>query len=599
MSLGNKIIVSFVFLSVLLGGLGILWEIYYEQITNQQLKESKEASQLVQYTNEMEISLYQSLLNLNSIREASQEPVTDNSAQIRPSISLLTDNYKEEVRKFKTSFDSFELLLDTETSLRNEVAELQNLFLLYTSLSNEWLGLLKEDIKLANEMFISSLEPYFRAQIMPKVSEMRKKATARQEDKIQQLNEKLSIARNVNLLASVIVVIIGVLLALYIYKAIATPLNHLNNAVSNLGSGNLSYRIKTISNDEFGDLALAFNKMAQNLESKTISTEYLDNIIESIQSAIFVADVKGVITNSNSSAANMLGYTKVELLGELLTDFFSTKDLSLITEKGDLGSNGQKEFRLITSKGERIPVMLSEADLIENGIKIGVVRVASDIRELKSIENELTKALHEKELMLAEIHHRVKNNLAVISGLLQLQSFQSENTEVNKALVDSQHRIQSIALVHEMLYQSESLAYIDYGTYVKDLMDNIKSTYLSKQKKIQLVTEIEPFSLDINQAISCSLLLNEILVNAFKHAFIDHVEGIISVKGGVTNNIVTLVVSDNGKGVNQAEFYKASSLGATLIKTLTNQLHGNITMHEPIEGSGSIFKITFKKELSS
>lgn len=599
MSLGNKIIVSFVFLSVLLGGLGILWEIYYEQITNQQLKESKEASQLVQYTNEMEISLYQSLLNLNSIREASQEPVTDNSAQIRPSISLLTDNYKEEVRKFKTSFDSFELLLDTETSLRNEVAELQNLFLLYTSLSNEWLGLLKEDIKLANEMFISSLEPYFRAQIMPKVSEMRKKATARQEDKIQQLNEKLSIARNVNLLASVIVVIIGVLLALYIYKAIATPLNHLNNAVSNLGSGNLSYRIKTISNDEFGDLALAFNKMAQNLESKTISTEYLDNIIESIQSAIFVADVKGVITNSNSSAANMLGYTKAELLGELLTDFFSTKDLSLITEKGDLGSNGQKEFRLITSKGERIPVMLSEADLIENGIKIGVVRVASDIRELKSIENELTKALHEKELMLAEIHHRVKNNLAVISGLLQLQSFQSENTEVNKALVDSQHRIQSIALVHEMLYQSESLAYIDYGTYVKDLMDNIKSTYLSKQKKIQLVTEIEPFSLDINQAISCSLLLNEILVNAFKHAFIDHVEGIISVKGGVTNNIVTLVVSDNGKGVNQAEFYKASSLGATLIKTLTNQLHGNITMHEPIEGSGSIFKITFKKELSS
>jgi len=596
LSLGNKIIVSFVFLSVLLGGLGILWEIYYEQITNQQLKESKEASQLVQYTNEMEISLYQSLLNLNSIREASQETEIDNSAQIKPSVSLLTNNYKEEVRKFTSSFGSFELLIDTENSLRDEVVELQNLFLLYTSLSNEWLGLLKEDVRLANEMFISSIEPYFRAQIMPKVSEMRKKATTRQEHKIQLLNEKLSRARIVNLLGTMFVVIIGILLALYIYRSIATPLHHLNNAASNLGSGNLSYRIKSISNDEFGDLALAFNKMAQNLESKTISTEYLDNVIESIQSAIFVADVEGVITNSNSSAANILGYTKVELLGELLTDFISTTDLNIDPENGEFDSNGQKEFKLITSKGENIPVMFSEADLIENGVKVGTVRVASDIRELKSIENELKKALREKELMLAEIHHRVKNNLAVISGLLQLQSFQSDNEDVSKALIDSQHRIRSIALVHEMLYQSESLAYIDYGAYVKDLVGIIKSMYLSKQKNIELVTEIEPFSLDINQAISCSLLINEVLVNAFKHAFTNQNEGKISVTGGVVDDMVTLRISDDGKGVDQVEFYEASSLGATLIKTLTSQLNGSFEVQDQPDGRGSMFVVRFKKE---
>ncbi len=213
--------------------------------------------------------------------------------------------------------------------------------------------------------------------------------------------------------------------------------------------------------------------------------------------------------------------------------------------------------------------------------------------------NELTEALSEKEVLIKEIHHRVKNNLAVISGLLQLQTFQSKNEDVTKALVDSQNRIQSIALVHEMLYQSETLAYIDYGAYINSLLKKIKEMYQSGEKNIELISEIDPFSLNINQAISSSLLINEVLVNAFKHAFTNQNEGVVSVKGGVSGDIVTLIIADNGKGINEEEFYSAPSLGATLIKTLANQLRGEIKISEPTKGTGAIFTIAFKKEMNS
>ncbi len=595
MSLGKRIVLSFVFLSVLLGGLGILWEVYYERIINEQLKESREASLLVEYTNNMEISLYQSLLYLNSIREVNQIPIVEQGIQILPTTAFLSDGFDDEIQKFNMAFDTLEVILGKNPPFFNEISELRNRFLLYTSLSSEWLGLVKEDLDMANEMFMSSLEPYFRTHIMPKVSEIRKKAVARQEEKIKNLDEELFIARKANLIASSFTLILGFLLALYIYRSIARPLKSLIKAVNKLGEGDLKFRIDSISKDEFGQLATAFNEMAHSLETKTISTDYLDNLLESIEEAIFVADEDGKVTKVNSAAAAMLDYSRSKLLGKQLKNFFYLTD---IDEDGDqsLNKSSSREYNLVTSKNSQIPVLFSQAELIENGIKRGTVNVASDISELKAAELELKVALQEKGLMLAEIHHRVKNNLAVISGLLQLQSFQSENEEVSKALTDSQYRVQSIALVHEMLYQSESLAYINYDQYVKDLMQNIKAMHLSSHKDINLIAEIEPFSLNINQAISCSLLINEVLVNSFKHAFTDQDSGFIKVQAEEVEGDVIINISDDGKGVNHDDFYKSSSLGATLIKTLSSQLYGSFEVLEQPDGRGSMFVFRFKKE---
>ncbi len=595
MSLGKKIVLSFVFLSVLLGGLGILWEVYYEKIINEQLKESREASLLVEYTNSMEISLYQSLLYLNSIREVTQIPDKELEIRITPTTALLTDGFNEETQKFNMAFDTLEVILGKNPPFFNEISELRNRFLLYISLSNEWLGLVKEDNGLANEMFMSSLEPYFRTHIMPKVSEIRKKAVARQEEKIKDLDDELSLARKANLIASSLALLLGFLLALYIYNSIARPLKGLTKAVNKLGEGDLKFRIDKISKDEFGQLASAFNEMAHNLETKTISVDYLDNLLESIEEAIFVADEEGNVTKVNSAAAEMLDYSRNKLLGKKLKNFFYLTDMKEGNNQS-LNKKFSKEYNLVTSKNIQIPILFSQADLIENGVKKGTVNVASDISELKAAELELKVALQEKGLMLAEIHHRVKNNLAVISGLLQLQSFQSDNEEVSKALTDSQYRVQSIALVHEMLYQSESLAYINYDQYVKDLMQNIRAMHLSEHKDIELIAEVEPFSLNINQAISCSLLINEVLVNSFKHAFTDQDSGFIKVQAREVDGSIIINISDDGKGVNNEDFYKSSSLGATLIKTLTSQLYGTFEVQELPEGEGSMFVFSFEKE---
>ena len=147
-----------------------------------------------------------------------------------------------------------------------------------------------------------------------------------------------------------------------------------------------------------------------------------------------------------------------------------------------------------------------------------------------------------------------------------------------------------------MLYQSESLAYINYDQYVKDLMQNIKAMHLSSHKDINLIAEIEPFSLNINQAISCSLLINEVLVNSFKHAFTDQDNGFIKVQAQEVDGDVIINISDDGKGVNHDDFYKSSSLGATLIKTLSSQLYGSFEVQEQPGGRGSMFVFRFKKE---
>ncbi len=180
--------------------------------------------------------------------------------------------------------------------------------------------------------------------------------------------------------------------------------------------------------------------------------------------------------------------------------------------------------------------------------------------------------------------------------MLQLQSFSAKNEIVEKALTDSQLRIQSIALVHEMLYQSESLAYIDYGKYVNDLLQAISSMHLTSDKDIELVSDLDSVSLNVNQAIPCSLLLNEVIVNAFKHAFDGRNQGTIKVMMRQADSKILLTVSDNGSGIDIDKFKNSDALGATLIKTLTDQLHGEFDIIDVNEEGGSKFLLEFTKK---
>lgn len=599
MRLGTKIIIGFFCISLLLAAVGFVSNQFSETIRDEQNRYVNEGSEVVINSSEMERSLYQSLIFLNAIRETNQAEFQDIGViQELPSKPALKEKFEEELNRFDGAFSRVQNSYTyDDTAGDSELQELEGNVEVYKALSREWLELGPENYEQANLMFITSIEPYFRNNIIPNVSTVRSNALEVQQDRIQSLEATLERASLANVIATLFSILLSILLAVYIYRSIANPLLRLNKATRKIGEGNLDERVDIETGDEIGELAGTINQMAENLQNKTVSKEFLDNIVGSIHEALFVADAHGKLTITNSAAGRMLGYSEEEFRGSSVSDYFDPEcELSVIENLPD--NEQSAEFRLVSKSGKIIPVLFSRADLYNTeGKKVGTVSVASDITERKSQEEQIKESLKEKEVLLAEIHHRVKNNLAVISGLMQLQAYSEDNEVVKKALNTSQLRIQSIALVHEMLYQSDSLAYIDYNIYINDLLQAISSMHLNSGKDIELRSEVDPISISVNQAIPSSLLLNELIVNSYKHAFPDRQEGYILVEMEENDDkVITMSVSDNGIGFDTGIFENSDSLGMSLIKTLSKQLDGELEFSKPDEGSGSKVTVVFTKE---
>ena len=312
-----------------------------------------------------------------------------------------------------------------------------------------------------------------------------------------------------------------------------------------------------------------------------------------------MTDDEGNIKKVNGAALLMLGYSEEELLGSSLELVFAEQvDSGLSSvEVRDIYENYETRFR--NSEGDTFPVSLSRTLMLNpDGSVKGLVCVASDITERKQAEQQIKKSLKEKEILLAEIHHRVKNNLAVITSLLQMQIWETEHEAAETALRDSQLRVQSIALVHEKLYQSENLSYIEFDKYIRDLLQAISSTYMDLHSDISISTDLEKVILNINQAIPCSLLLNELIVNAYKHAFGKNYEGTVNVDLVQQDEMVKLSVRDNGSGIPDNFTFNGNgqSLGMSLIDTLVEQLQGDIKAYN---NGGAVFEIHFKREEAS
>lgn len=218
-------------------------------------------------------------------------------------------------------------------------------------------------------------------------------------------------------------------------------------------------------------------------------------------------------------------------------------------------------------------------------------------RKLKEMVEEQTtdlkKALNEKEVLVKEIHHRVKNNLAVISGLLELQLGYVDNEHVDKVLRESQRRILSISMIHEKLYQNEQLSEIDFKKYIHELVNIIEYSFSHIEKDIQTNIEVEEdISLSIDQGIPCGLILNELVSNAYEHAFVGRESGKIEISFTSTDDEITLQIRDNGIGMKGYEPDQArDSLGITLVETLVKQLEGDLDVETSTRGT--VFSITF------
>ena len=217
--------------------------------------------------------------------------------------------------------------------------------------------------------------------------------------------------------------------------------------------------------------------------------------------------------------------------------------------------------------------------------------------ELSHANSLLTSSLKEKEVLLKEIHHRVKNNLQVISSLLNLQASFIHDKEVLTIFIESRNRVRSMALVHEKLYQSKDLARIDFADYIRALTINLLSSFAGKSSSVRVSVEIDGVMLGVDAAVPCGLIVNELVSNSFKYAFPEGRRGQICVAMEQRNGSLRLTVSDDGVGFpGNINFRNTDSLGLQLVNTLTEQLDGEI---ELTNGTGTIFAICFPNTLET
>ncbi|MGD8426907.1 MAG: histidine kinase dimerization/phosphoacceptor domain -containing protein [Balneolaceae bacterium] len=606
MKLRTKLILSFSVVVFLVGGIGVASTYVNEAVKNQATSESRQAIEEIERAGEMGLQLYRSLTKTQYLLEDKyRRSLSMNFSRGSMSNEVVIKNIDSALENFHESLLEAKHLIEKEhpqffegsadaSQVDSLLDKLDNKFGIYRSLIKQLQTLSSESYKDGKEFFTVTIEPYFRTNLLPLIERVRTQIQVNHEQRIKSLNNRLAKFSWIWGGATVIILVIILSLTLFLYHSIADPIQKIAHAAKNIGEGNLDDRIDYDSNDELGQLSQTFNHMAESLSRTTVSRDYVDSIIESMADLLIVTDKDYIITRVNSAGLDMLKEPEEELLGRNVHSLFKNDgdaDLTGNTDKG-FQKIKSRNTRLADDEGE-IPVSVSKGSLTgRNGDVEGYVIVASNISSEKEAQRKIAQSLKEKEVLLAEIHHRVKNNLAVISGLLQMQIWDSDNESAISALQQSQLRVRSIALVHEKLYQSESLSYIDFDKYIKDLLDAVSNTYLREKSSIHVVTDLENIVLNINQAIPCSLLVNELVVNSFKHAFEGTAEGTIEVSMKKSGDKVTLQVWDDGRGF-PADASDSDSLGMSLIETLSNQLKADLSISND---DGAKVNITFEVE---
>jgi PAS domain S-box-containing protein len=322
----------------------------------------------------------------------------------------------------------------------------------------------------------------------------------------------------------------------------------------------------------------------KDLEASSQSIQRADQrfraTVESAPAAMIIVDSQGKLLLVNAYTEKLFGYHRDELVGQsaemlvpprLRPPYFLMREDSLTAIESPQTGTG-RQFYGLRKGGAEFPleVRLSPMQIEEGSFVLAAI---TDITERLAAQEQQIEAVR-REVLLKEIHHRVKNNLAVISSLFYLQATYTSDELTRRVLQESQDRVRSMALVHEKLYRSENFANIDFADYAKDLAQQLVQTYGVPGKHIQLHTDFEPISLNLDLAVPCGLILNELISNSLKHAFPGYEAGEINVSLHTAGaGFCVLVVRDNGLGI-PPDFDPegARSLGVRLIRSLTRQI---------------------------
>ena len=443
------------------------------------------------------------------------------------------------------------------------------------------------------------------------------------EENNASVSSAADMTRTVNVWVSVLTIAFAAGVGLVFARSIGAPIRRLKDSVERFGIGQArgSAQLPVGSGDEIRQLSQAFDHMTERLNQTTVSRDALEQelverqrveralvaenafrsaIENSARAGIFAIDLDGKLIYASRSFCDMVGWSESELLGVLPpfkwwppeeTD--TNRSLLQDTLVGKAPPDGL-ELSFQRRNGEQFDVLVLVGPLKGNDDRTtGWLASSYDITDRKRTARLIETSLKEKEVLLSEIHHRVKNNMEIVSSLLDLQSADIVDEPTLQLLRSGQTRIKSMALIHEKLYESEDLAKVDFGEYLRTLVADLCNLYGINSDAIDLKIEVDHILLGINSAIPSGLIINELVSNSLKHAFpADRRGGIRIAFRRDDDGLYMLTVGDNGVGIPESlDFRNTKSLGLRLVNALTAQLKGTI---EVDRSDGTEFKITFE-----
>jgi PAS domain S-box-containing protein len=393
--------------------------------------------------------------------------------------------------------------------------------------------------------------------------------------------------------------------------------------------------LRKVSKDLITDYEIMVNERDQLIENLQQSEERYRALTDQSLTGIFIHH-DGMLAYVNDCLSNMLEYSSTDMIGKRLWDFAHPDDRNLVKENETARAKGvdrslNYEFRALQKSGGLLWLNIFATTVYYDGQKACMGNIIDqtskklaeealykardeleihvqhrtaelltaneqlrfEIEERRRAEEQTRASLREKEALLREVHHRVKNNFEIISSLLGMSDERNENQETKRLLSDARNRIYSMAIIHSQLYRSERFDRIFMERYIRDLIDHLSSVYTGNGRSISPIIYPSEVRLPINQAIPCALVLNELISNSFKHAFNKGENGTVWISIDISaDKTVHLLVKDNGRGISEdLDLDKTTGIGLKLARNLVvGQLHGDFQ----VDGkNGTEIKVEF------
>ena len=317
------------------------------------------------------------------------------------------------------------------------------------------------------------------------------------------------------------------------------------------------------------------------------------NVFEYSNDAILLLDLdRNEILDVNTRGCRVFGYTHHELQGLPISAIFPSDMARLQAFALSVVEDGYgwiDEVGCQTRTGEAFPAEVSASEVPLSAERTCILVLLRDVTARNAANAQIRASLLEKDVLLREIHHRVKNNLQVVTSLFDLQASRSQNAGVQAMLRECRNRVRSMSVIHESLYRAHDLSRVDFRRYVTQLAEELLRSF-GATTRVALQIDMDDDVLDVDQAIPCGLIVNELLSNALKYAYPDEVRGRLIVQVTMAEKL-TLRVADDGVGLPpELDIAESPSLGLRLVHSLVGQLRGHIEVHRT---DGTAFVVTF------